>query len=107
MGEMMTSDAFKTLSVVSPQIGEYKVKLFFDATVFTPDKQAILSPIVAKNGAWSLVAKELLAMSAIHNKDIEKAKSIYQELLMNGNVSADLKNRINDMLAFLNEENQF
>ena len=44
-------------------------------------------------------------MSAIHNKDIEKAKSIYQELLMNGNVSADLKNRINDMLAFLNEEN--
>ena len=95
-----TTISEKVREIAAVKIATYKV----DTATFE-EINSLLSPIVAKNGAWSLVAKELLAMSAIHNKDIEKAKSIYQELLMNGNVSADLKNRINDMLAFINEEN--
>jgi hypothetical protein len=93
-----TSEKIKEIAAI--KIATYKV----DTATFE-EINSLLAPIVAKNGAWSLVAKELLAMSAIHNNDIEKAKSIYQELLINGNISVDLKTRINDMLAFLNEEN--
>lgn len=92
------SEKIKEIAVI--KIATYKV----DNASFD-EINSLLSPIIAKNGSWSLVAKELLAMSAIHNKDIEKAKSIYQELLINSNVSTDLKTRINDMLAFLNEAN--
>lgn len=97
--------ADNTISEKIKEIAAIKIATYKVDTATFAEINALLSPIVAKNGAWSLVAKELLAMSAIHNKDIEKAKSIYQELLINSNVSVDLKTRINDMLAFLNEEN--
>ena len=92
------SEKIKEIAII--KIATYKV----DSATFA-EMNSLLAPVATKNGAWSLVAKELLAMSAIHNKDIEKAKSIYQELLVNSNVSVDLKTRINDMLAFLNEAN--
>ena len=94
-----------TTSAKIKEIAAIKIATYKVDTATFEEINSLLAPIVAKNGAWSLVAKELLAMSAIHNNDIEKAKSIYQELLINGNISVDLKTRINDMLAFLNEEN--
>jgi hypothetical protein len=63
----------------------------------------LLSPVINENGAWAPMAKELLAMSAIQNKDMEKAKAIYQELLLNDAISDDFKARINDVLAVINE----
>lgn len=92
------SDKIKEIAAI--KIATYKV----DTATYN-EINSLLSPIAANNGAWNLVAKELLAMSAIRNNDIEKAKSIYQELLVNSNISVDLKTRINDMLAFLNEAN--
>ena len=92
------SEKIKEIAII--KIATYKV----DSATFA-EMNSLLAPVATKNGAWSLVAKELLAMSAIQNKDIEKAKSIYQELLVNSNISVDLKTRINDMLAFLNEAN--
>lgn len=65
--------------------------------------EKILAPIVKKGGAWAPMAKELLAMSAIQNKDMAKAKAIYEELLASGNISDEFKARINDMLASINE----
>ncbi len=92
------SDKIKEIATI--KIATYKV----DTATFD-EINSLLSPIATNDGAWSLVAKELLAMSAIRNNDIEKAKSIYQELLVNSNVSVDLKTRINDMLSFLHEAN--
>mgnify|MGYP000485448303 CR=1 FL=1 len=37
--------------------------------------ESMLGPIVRKGGAWAPMAKELLAMSAIQNKDMAKAKA--------------------------------
>lgn len=52
------------------------------------------------------MAKELLAMSAIQNKDMAKAKALYEELLAGGNISEEFRARINDMLASINEAQQ-
>lgn len=65
--------------------------------------EAILGPIANKGSAWSPMAKELLAMSAIQNKDYAKGRAIYQELLANDSISDEFKARINDMLASINE----
>lgn len=91
------SDKVKEIALI--KIATYKVDV-----VDYAEMENLLSPIIAKNGAWSNVAKDLLAMSAIKNNNNEKAKAIYQELLVNENISIDMRNRINDMLAFINED---
>lgn len=66
--------------------------------------ETLLSPIANDaNSSWVSMAKELLAMSAIQNKDLEKGRALYQELLTNGNISDDFKARINDVLASIND----
>lgn len=90
------SDKIREIAAI--KIATYKV----DTASFN-DLALLLNPIVEKNGAWAPFAKELLAMSAIQNKDFEKAKAIYQELQTNANISDDFRTRINDMLASINE----
>lgn len=92
----------ETREIAAVKLATYKV----DSAPYA-EIETLLSPIIKKNGAWALIAKEFLAMSAIQNKDTAKAKSIYEELLNNGNISEDFKARINDMLASINKaENQ-
>lgn len=95
-----TTVSDKIREIAAIKIATYKV----DTAKFS-DIEVILNPIVEKNGAWAPFAKELLAMSAIQNKDFERAKAIYQELQTNANISDDFRARINDMLASINEAN--
>ena len=88
----------KSREIAAVKLATYKI----DSSSYS-DIEKILNPIVQKGGAWAPMAKELLAMSAIQNKDMAKAKAIYEELLANGNVSEEFKARINDMLASINE----
>ena len=88
----------KIREIAAVKLATYKI----DSSSYS-DIEKILNPIVQKGGAWAPMAKELLAMSAIQNKDMAKAKAIYEELLANGNVSEEFKARINDMLASINE----
>lgn len=90
----------KIKEIASVKLATYKID---NATY--EEVSEILMPVVEKSGAWAPMAKELLAMSAIQNKDMEKAKSIYEELLANGNISEEFRARINDMLASINEAN--
>jgi hypothetical protein len=90
------SSKIKEITVV--KLATYKVD-----TASFEEMDALLSPVINENGAWAPMAKELLAMSAIQNKDMEKAKAIYQELLLNDAISDDFKARINDVLAVINE----
>lgn len=57
----------------------------------------------SETSSWKNMAQELLAMSAIQNKDYSKAKAIYQELLTNSHISDEFRARINDMLASIND----
>lgn len=88
----------KIREIAAVKLATYKVD-----TASYQEIEKLLNPIIAKTGAWSAMAKELLAMSAIQNKDIATAQMIYQELLANANISDEFKSRINDMLASINE----
>lgn len=85
------------------EIAAIKLATYQIDTASYQDIEKLLAPVAQSDGAWSSMAKELLAMSAIQNKDMEKAKTIYQELLTNGNISDEFRARINDMLASINE----
>ncbi len=88
----------KVREIAAVKLATYKVD-----TANYQEIESLLAPIVQKNGAWAVMAKELMAMSAIQNKDMAKARSIYEELLTNTNISEEFKARINDMLASINE----
>lgn len=88
----------KIREIAAVKLATYKI----DSSSYS-EIEKILAPIVQKGGAWAPMAKELLAMSAIQNKDMAKAKTIYEELLANGNISEEFKARVNDMLASINE----
>lgn len=64
--------------------------------------QALLQPIIDEQSSWSPLATDLLAMSAIQNDDIDTARSLYEGLLENANISENFKSRIQDMLSTLN-----
>ncbi len=95
-GDASASDKIREIAAV--KLATYKI----DSSSYS-EIEKILAPIVQKGGAWAPMAKELLAMSAIQNKDMAKAKTIYEELLANGNISEEFKARVNDMLASINE----
>ncbi len=88
----------KIRDIAAVKLATYKI----DSAPFA-EINVILSPIAQRNGAWAPMAKELLAMSAIQNKDMAQGKAIYEELLKNGDISDEFKARINDMLASINE----
>lgn len=88
----------KIREIAAIKLATYKID-----TASYKDIEQLLTPVAQSNSAWSAMAKELLAMSAIQNKDLASAKAIYQELLTNGNLSDEFRSRINDMLASINE----
>jgi len=91
------SDKVKEIATI--KLATYRL----DASSFS-EIEALLSPIVQNtNSAWQQMAQELLAMSAIQNKNFDKARSIYQHLLTDSNISDELRARINDMLASISD----
>ncbi len=88
----------KVREIAIIKLATYKTEIIsFD------EMNTLLSPIIVKNGAWAPMAKELLAMSAIYNNNVDKAKTLYQDLLTNNEISQEAKSRINDVLASLAE----
>jgi len=94
-----TETSPKIREIAAIKLASYKI----DSATYG-EVSHLLSPIADdENSAWKSMAKELLAMSAIQNKDYSTAKQIYQELLANGNLSDEFKTRVNDMLALIND----
>ena len=88
----------KIRDIATVKFATYKIDSFA-----YKDIEALLNPIIQKNSAWASMAKELLAMSAIQNKDFAQGKKLYEELLQNGEISDEFRARINDMLASISE----
>lgn len=62
----------------------------------------LLSPITSNSkNAWYAFANEMLAMVHVRDGNVEEAKSIFNNLLENNDVSDDVKNRIKDILSVL------
>ena len=67
------------------------------------DIETLLKGMIEENGNWTVIAQEVLAMSAIRHKNIEKAKELYASILANPETPENLKTRAQDMLLLLNE----
>ena len=62
-----------------------------------------LTPI-AEDKNWAPYAKEFIAMAAIKDNDLEKAKSLYSEILAMPDLSENFRTRTMDILSVLNEK---
>ena len=63
---------------------------------------ALLEPLIEENGSWTNIAKEMSAMAAIRDGNIEEAQTLYHEILNTPNLPDGLKMRVQDMLSVLN-----
>lgn len=88
----------KITHMAAVKLATYKVD-----TASEDELNALLQPVIAANDAWTPLAQELLAMAAIRDGQLEKARDIYSELLENPEISANFKARIQDILSALND----
>lgn len=65
--------------------------------------KTMLNPFVAQENTWTNIAKEMLAMLAVRDNDLETAKNLYQEISVAQNTSDTLKARAQDMLNVLEQ----
>ncbi|MBR2273556.1 MAG: tetratricopeptide repeat protein [Alphaproteobacteria bacterium] len=91
--------ANKIQEIAAIKLATYKI----DTAPYTEIDNLLSVIAQSETSSWKDMAQELLAMSAIQNKDYNKAKSIYQELLTNSHISDEFRARINDMLASIND----
>ena len=63
--------------------------------------EKLLTPLMQEESSWKNIAKEMLAMLEIREGNIEKAKTIYEEILNSPDLSDGLKLRVQDMLSAL------
>lgn len=68
--------------------------------------EALLMPMITENGSWTNIAREMLAILAIRDGDLETAKTLYGEILNTPNLSDGLKLRVQDMLSVLDSANK-
>ena len=66
------------------------------------EMEKLLSTITADpKNAWYAFAQDMLAMVLIRDGKVDEAKTIYNKLLENNDISDDIKNRIKDILSVL------
>lgn len=68
--------------------------------------ETLLNPLAVDGGNWTSIAKEMLAMLAIRENDMEKAKDLYEQIASNPSTPDTLKARAQDILILLNDTNK-
>jgi len=63
----------------------------------------LLLPVI-EDDSRSDIARELLAMLYIREKDVEKAEAEYKQIITSATASDAIKTRASDMLNLLNEQ---
>lgn len=72
----------------------------------TMDKDSfeqLLQPLLKENTSWTPMARDLLAMSAIKNGDIDTARNIYENILKIEDLPEGFKVKIQDMLSSISD----
>lgn len=72
-------------------------------TLSMTEFKALLSPMLEKENAWTPLAQDLLAMSAIRTGNIEEAKQIYTNILKGKDLPENFRTKIQDMLSSLSD----
>lgn len=65
--------------------------------------EALLLPVIAADDSWTPIAKEYLAMAAIKDGQIEKARDLYQQILQDSRTSDEFRTRIQDMSTSISD----
>ncbi len=88
--------------IAALKLAAYKL----DSKAPTDEIKALLTPLINSQDANYNVARELLAMLAIRDGNIDEAKQQYEKIVGSPNISDGLKARAQDMLSLLNEKIQ-
>ena len=86
-------------NIAAMKLASYKMDMGVDADEIT----ALLLP-VSEDDSRSDIARELLAMLYIREKDVEKAEAEYKQIITSATASDAIKTRASDMLNLLNEQ---
>lgn len=87
--------------IAALKLASYKL----DSKAPAAEIKALLDPLADNDVANYNVARELLAMLAIRDGNIDEAKQQYEKIIGSPNISEGLKARAQDMLSLLNEKN--
>lgn len=87
--------------IAALKLASYKL----DSKAPAAEIKALLDPLADNDEANYNVARELLAMLAIRDGNIDEAKQQYEKIIGSPNISEGLKTRAQDMLSLLNEKN--
>lgn len=87
--------------IAALKLASYKL----DSKAPAAEIKALLDPLADNDEANYNVARELLAMLAIRDGNIDEAKQQYEKIIGSPNISEGLKARAQDMLSLLNEKN--
>ena len=85
-------------NVVIIKLASYKVD-----TAPAEEVIELLKPLIEENGAWTDIAKEMLAILYIRENNFDQAREIYYDILNTPNIDEELSRRVKDMLSVLNE----
>lgn len=91
----------KMRNVTAIKLASYKLD-----TAPRAEIEALLNPMIEENGSWTNIAREMMAILAIRDNDLETAKNLYGEILNSPNLSDGLKLRVQDMLSVLDSANK-
>ena len=88
--------------VASLKLAAYKL----DTNAPAQDVKEILLPLTQQDSGSYNVARELLAMLAIRDGDLEAAKKEYEQIIASASSSDELKSRAQDMITIIDDQNK-
>ena len=80
------------------KLASYKVD-----TMSNTELENMLQPVLSDNNSWAPIAKDLLAISAIREGNIEKAKELYKDILKTKDLPEGFKVKAQDMLTSISD----
>lgn len=105
MLEQLVDDAKSSQmqEIAALKLAAYKI----DTNTPAEEVQEILRPLtLEENGGSYNVARELLAMLAIRDGDLEAAKEEYEQIIASASSSDELKSRAQDMITIIDDQNK-
>ena len=88
--------------VASLKLAAYKL----DTNAPAQDVKEILLPLTQQDSGSYNVARQLLAMLAIRDGDLEAAKKEYEQIIASASSSDELKSRAQDMITIIDDQNK-
>lgn len=94
--DKQVNDEVKNIALI--KLATYKVD-----TMPRAEFEAMLKPLTDEKSSWRPLAYDLIAMSAVHDGDIDTAKRIYENVLQLKDLPEGFRVKVQDMLSSLGD----